>query len=64
MTQEPESPKWRSHLNWICTFTIAFSGYLFVARPDPNGAQLAFRVGLLVLGLGGLSFLWLTRPRA
>ena len=54
---------WRGYLNWVCTFTIAFSGYLFVARPNPNPAQLLFRVGLLVAGLAGLLFLWLTRPR-
>lgn len=57
-------PRWRGHLNWVCTFTVAFSGYLWVSRPEANAAQLAFRVGLLVIGVGGLLLSWLTRPRA
>ena len=55
--------RWRTPLNWFCTFAIAFSGYLFVARPQPNTAQLAFRIALLVIGVGGLSLLWFTRPK-
>ena len=50
-------------LNWLFTFLIAFSGYLFFVRPATTGGQLLFRIGVLVFGVAGLLTLALLRLR-
>ncbi len=46
-----------SNIRWACVFTISFVGFLFISKPAPTPASLAFRVTLLVASLAGLAFL-------
>jgi hypothetical protein len=53
----------RKHLNWLFTFLIGFSGYLFFVRPASTASQLLFRLGVLTVGIAGLLVLALLRFR-
>jgi hypothetical protein len=50
----PPGEKKAFGLEQVCVFMIVFSGYLFFRGPAVKPAQLAFRVGLLVVGVAGL----------
>ena len=42
------------NLDWLFTFMIIFSGYLFLSNPAKTTAQLIFRIALCLLGIAGL----------
>jgi hypothetical protein len=54
----------RKNIRFACVFAVIFSGYLFVARPATTTASLIFRISLVVVGLGGLLLLLVTKKRA
>ena len=43
--------KWTDRLLTVGAFFSVFGGYLFMKGPAANNQQLAFRVGVVVLGL-------------
>ncbi|HSY18922.1 MAG TPA: hypothetical protein VK815_11330 [Candidatus Acidoferrales bacterium] len=59
----PKKPGVVPDAQWICYFAIGFTGYLFVARPTQNAAQLIFRLSLLLGGVIGLLILWLRKKK-
>lgn len=48
-----DKPKWVGHAEWLCAFTILFTGYLWYSSPVKTAAQSYFRLGLVVVGAVG-----------
>jgi hypothetical protein len=48
-----DKPKWMSHIEWFCMFTVLFSGYLWFSIPVMTAAQSYFRIGLITVGVMG-----------
>ena len=46
-------PKWMEYAEWLCTFSILFTGYLWYASPVKTAAQFYFRVGICTAGVLG-----------
>ena len=48
-----DKPKWMGQLEWLCGFTILFTGYLWYSSPVKTTAQFYFRLTLLTAGVVG-----------
>ncbi len=49
---------------WLCSFLVVFTIFLFATRPVSSTGQLIFRLTLLIGGLVGLLILWLRKKKA
>jgi hypothetical protein len=45
--------KWVGNVEWLCVFTVLFTGYLWYSSPVKTSAQLYFRLSLLTVGVLG-----------
>jgi hypothetical protein len=50
-------PTRRQQMQVICLFLVIFGAAMFLVSPDPTRAQIVFRLGLMLAGLGGLAWL-------
>ena len=48
-----DKPKWVGHVEWLCAFTVLFTGYLWYSRPLKTDAQFYFRFGLITAAIVG-----------
>lgn len=51
---KPPPPTRDDKLRFIFAFVVLYAAILFVVRPDPTPGQVAFRVGVMLVGLVGL----------
>lgn len=54
-TEKPpgDKSKWVGHMEWVCVFSVLFTGYLWYTSPVKTTPQFYFRLGLLIVGVVG-----------
>lgn len=50
-------------LQVIFAFLVLFGAAMFIVSPDPTRAQTIFRVALMLVGIGGLTWLAMRKVR-
>ena len=50
---DADKRKWVGHVEWLCGFTILFTGYLWYSSPVKTSAQFYYRLTLLTVGVVG-----------
>jgi hypothetical protein len=48
-----DKPKWVGHIEWMCVFSVLFTGYLWYTSPVKTTPQFYFRISLLTVGVVG-----------
>jgi len=61
MSNDKQPTTFTQWIEWVCYFSMFFSGYLFFKSPDANTAQLIFRLSLFSAGSIGALVFWILR---
>lgn len=59
-----DKPKWVGHIEWVCVFSVLFTGYLWFTSPVKTTPQFYFRLSLLTVGVVGYLVIQVLKRRS
>jgi len=59
-----DKPKWVGHIEWLCVFSVLFTGYLWYTSPIKTPPQFYFRISLLTVGVVGYLVIQVLKRRS
>ena len=61
---DKDKPKWVGHIEWVCVFSVLFTGYLWFTSPVKTTPQFYFRLSLLIAGVVGYLVIQVLKRRS